>query len=79
MQRWPPVAGSAPAGYGRGAHMDTWIIIAGALGFTLLTMLLGPWMWSSTWTDWRWLGGKDSRAAPAQDAGEHAPEQRPRG
>ncbi len=35
--------------------MDTWLIVVGAIGFTLLVMLLGPWMWSSTWTEWKWV------------------------
>ena len=45
--------------------MDTWLIVVGAIGFTLLVMLLGPWMWSSTWTEWRW----GRRPKPPPDGG----------
>ena len=55
--------------------MDTWVIIAGAVGFTVLVMLLGPWMWSSTWTTWTW----GRRPKPPQDgAGPDDSEPRPR-
>ena len=30
------------------------MIVLGAVGFTALVMVLGPWMWSSTWTTWTW-------------------------
>ena len=42
--------------------MDTWVIIVGAVGFTVLVMLLGPWMWSSTWTTWTW--GRKPKGGP---------------
>jgi hypothetical protein len=48
--------------------MDLWMIIAGAVGFTLLVMLMGPWMWSSSWTKWRVYGGEGKREAPRKDA-----------
>jgi hypothetical protein len=54
--------------------MDIWIIIAFAVGFTLLTMLMGPWMWSSSWTNWRWYGGKDAGTAPKEDPAKGAAE-----
>jgi hypothetical protein len=49
--------------------MDLWMIIAGAVGFTLLTMLMGPWMWSSSWTKWRMYRGEDTeKPQPPRDA-----------
>ena len=39
--------------------MDTWVIIVGAVGFTVLVMLLGPWMWSSSWTKWKMYRGEE--------------------
>jgi hypothetical protein len=43
--------------------METWMIVVGAVGFTALVMVLGPWMWSSTWTTWSW----GRRPKPPQD------------
>jgi hypothetical protein len=49
--------------------METWMLFAGAVAFTLLTMLLGPWMWSSSWTKWRMYRGADAqKPQPPRDA-----------
>lgn len=53
--------------------MDLWIIIAGAVGFTLLTMLMGPWMWSSSWTKWKLYKGKGEAPEPREGGGPRLP------
>ncbi|MBF5043419.1 hypothetical protein FGE12_13560 [Aggregicoccus sp. 17bor-14] len=51
--------------------MDILIFVGGAVAFTALTMLLGPWMWSSNWHNWRMF--RDKNAPPPPPPGpEHA-------
>jgi hypothetical protein len=50
--------------------MSTWMLVAGAVGFTAPTMMLGPWMWSSIWTTCGWgrnAGGKPGEEAPRDE------------
>ena len=48
--------------------METWMLFTGAVAFTVLTMLLGPWMWSSSWTKWRMYRGEDAHKPPRKES-----------